>query len=277
VTGLRPTYGRVSRHGAMALSWTLDKLGPLGLTADDCGLVLEAIAGPDPRDPTASRRPFRYDGAGGPARPFRFGVIPGVADQAEPAVRAAFEQSLAVLRTLGTVEEVALPGDLPYDVITRTILYAEASSAFEDLIDSGAIGGLTAPEDRYALYPRDAILARDYLRALRLRARVAREADRVLGRLDALVAPGRAGVASPIDREIRSGFRGTVGDVMGAVGNAAGLPAVAVPNGFDERGLPTSLQFMGRAWEENTILAAARAWQAVTDWHLRRPPGLAAG
>jgi aspartyl-tRNA(Asn)/glutamyl-tRNA(Gln) amidotransferase subunit A len=94
----------------------------------------------------------------------------------------------------------------------------------------------------------------------------------VLCDLDALVAPGRPAVASPLDREFRSAARGNVPDVMGAIGNGAGLPAIAVPNGFDAAGLPTSLQFMGRAWEENTILAAARGWQGLTDFHLTHPP-----
>jgi aspartyl-tRNA(Asn)/glutamyl-tRNA(Gln) amidotransferase subunit A len=270
VCGLRPTYGRVSRHGAMALGWTLDKLGPLGLTADDCGLVLDAIAGSDPHDPTAVERPFRYDpGDGG--RRFRFGVIRGVAESAEEAVQEAFSRSLELLGRIGSVEEITL-ADLPYEAITRTILLAEAASAFEDMIESGAIAGLTAPEDRFTAYARDAILAKDYIRALRLRAFVGREADRVLSGFDALVAPGRPAVASPLDREFRSAARGNVPDVMGAIGNAAGLPAIAVPNGTTAGGLPTSLQFMGRAWAENTILAAAGAWQRVTDYHLHHPP-----
>jgi aspartyl-tRNA(Asn)/glutamyl-tRNA(Gln) amidotransferase subunit A len=271
VAGLRPTYGRVSRHGAMALCWTLDKLGPLGRTADDCGLVLEAIAGPDPADPTAADRSFRYEGDDPTPRPFRFGVLRGVTDGCEEAVRENFVRSLEVLEGFGRVEEVALP-ELPYDDITRTILYAEAASAFEDLIESGGIAALTAPEDRYTAYARDAILAKDYLKALRLRGVMAREVDRVLASLDALVAPGRATVAASLGGEIRSAIRGTARDVMGAVGNGAGLPAVAVPNGFGARGLPTSLQFMGRAWEENRILAAARAYQSRTDWHERHPP-----
>jgi aspartyl-tRNA(Asn)/glutamyl-tRNA(Gln) amidotransferase subunit A len=270
VSGLRPTYGRVSRHGAMALCWTLDKLGPLGLTADDCGLVLEAIAGADPDDPTAAPRPYRYDGGAQPGRRFRFGVVRDVAASAEEAVRTAFESSLSILGRIGTVEEVTL-AELPYEAITRTILMAEASSAFEDMIESGAIAGLTAPEDRFTAYARDAILAKDYIRAQRLRSLVVREADRVLSGLDALVAPGRPAVASPLDREFRSAARGNVTDVMGAIGNAAGLPAIAVPNGLSTAGLPTSLQFMGRAWEENTVLAAGRAWQAITDFHRQHP------
>ncbi|PYM21605.1 MAG: amidase [Candidatus Rokuibacteriota bacterium] len=269
VSGLRPTYGRVSRHGAMALCWTLDKLGPLALTADDCGLVLDAIAGPDPHDPSAAARPFTYDDGDPTRRRFRFGMVRGIADGAEPAVREAFAASLETLAKLGTVEEVTL-ADLPYDAVTRTILSAEAASAFEDLIESGAIAGLTAPEDHYTPYARDAILAKDYIKALRLRAHVMREADRVLSRLDALVAPGRPATAPPLGREFRDLHRPSR-DPMGAIGNAAGLPAIAVPNGFSESGLPTSLQFMGRAWEDNTVLAAARAWQAITDFHLRHP------
>ena len=110
------------------------------------------------------------------------------------------------------------------------------------------------------------------MKALRLRRVMAREADALLSRFDALVAPGRPTVAPPLDRDFRSALGGSAPDVMGAVGNGAGLPAVIVPNGFGDRGLPTSLQLMGRAWEENTILAAARAYQALTDWHHRHPP-----
>ncbi len=270
LSGLRPTYGRVSRHGAMALCWTLDKLGPLGLTADDCGLVLEAIAGPDAEDPTTSDRRWSYDAADRAGRRFRFGVIKGVTAGCEEAVAANFERSLGVLRGIGTVEEVSLP-DMPWEVITRTILNVEAASAFEDLIESGGIAELTAPEDHYGPYARDAILAKDYVKALRLRGVMAREADRACAPFDALVGPGRASVAPALDQEFRSPLRGGPPDAMGAIGNGAGLPAVCVPNGFGDRGLPTSLQFMGRAWEENAILAAARAYQSLTDWHVQHP------
>jgi aspartyl-tRNA(Asn)/glutamyl-tRNA(Gln) amidotransferase subunit A len=270
VTGLRPTLGRVSRHGAMVLSWSLDKIGALGLTADDCGLVLEAIAGPDPLDPSATDRPFRYEAVDAPGRSFRFGVLRAAAEVGDADVRARFEEALEVLRAIGTVEDITLPA-LPYEAITRTILFAESASALDGLVDSGALAELTAPEDRYSLYARDAILAKDYIKALRLRAVVAREINRVLTGLDALVAPGRFTVATRLDEAFRSAFGGTVLDPTGAIGNAAGLPAIAVPNGFGERGLPTSLQFVGRAFCENTILAAARAYQARTDWHRRHP------
>ena len=162
------------------------------------------------------------------------------------------------------------PGHCPND-ITRTILFAEAASAFEDLIESGAIAGLTAPEDRYTAYARDAILAKDYLKALRLRGVMAREADRVLAPLDALVAPGRSTVAAMLGGEVRSAIRGTARDVMGAVGNGAGLPR-SVPNGLVARVLPT----VGSSWcvpGETTILAAAPPYQSVTT-DRRHPPTL---
>jgi aspartyl-tRNA(Asn)/glutamyl-tRNA(Gln) amidotransferase subunit A len=275
IAGLRPSYGRVSRHGAMALCWTLDKLGPLCLTAEDCGLVLEAIAGADPADPSTSDRPWRFDAAQVAGRRFRLGVIKGVTAGCDAAVITNFERSLETLRGIASIEEVELP-DLPWEAVTRTILHVEAASAFEDFIAQGTVAELTAPEDHYSVYARDAILARDYVKALRLRGVMAREADRALARLDALVAPGRATVAPGLHEEFRSALRGSAPDLMGAIGNGAGLPAICVPNGFGDRGLPTSLQFMGRVYEENTVLAAAHAWQSLTDWHWRRPTTLPA-
>jgi aspartyl-tRNA(Asn)/glutamyl-tRNA(Gln) amidotransferase subunit A len=269
ITGLRPTYGRVSRHGAMALCWTLDKLGPMALTADDCGLVLDAIAGVDARDATSIDRPYRYDA--GAARQFRFAVVRGTVDATEPGVRDTVAAALDTLKVLGSVEEITLP-ERPYEPMARIILWAEAASAGEQMIESGAIAGLTAPEDRVTPYARDVILAKDYLRALRLRGVVAREIDGVLRRFDAIVGPSRATAGPRLGAEFRSAIRGSFPDPLGAIGNAAGLPAVGVPCGLTAEGMPVGLQFMGRAWEENTILAAARAWQARTDFHRRRPP-----
>jgi aspartyl-tRNA(Asn)/glutamyl-tRNA(Gln) amidotransferase subunit A len=275
VAGLRPTYGRVSRYGAMALSWTLDKLGPLCLTADDCGLVLEAIAGPDPNDPTTTDRPYTYE-ADPTGKRFKLGVLKGVADDVDGAVRSNFERALEALAQVATIAEVRL-SELPYEEITRIILFAEASSAFEEFIESGKTAELTAPEDHYGPYARTAVLARDYIRALRLRNRMARQIDAVLADFDALVGPTRATTATPLDQEFRGAVRGTAKDIMGAVGNGAGLPAISVPSGFSEHGLPTGIQFMGRAYDENQVLAVARAYQALTDWHRHHPPDLVDG
>ncbi len=272
VAGLRPTYGRVSRHGAMALCWTLDKLGPLCLTADDCGLVLEAVAGADHNDPTTNDQPFKYDDDA-PMDGFRLAVIKGVTDNVEDEVLANFEEALKVLERVATIEEIEFP-DRPYEAVTRTILNAESASAFEDFIESGRASKLTAPEDHYGPYARTAVLARDYLRALRLRGVIAKAVDEAMSPYDVVVAPTRSSVASPIDKEFRRTAPGTVRDIMGAVGNGAGLPSLSVPNGFTDSGLPTGIQFMGRAYEENTILAVARAYQSITKWHQQHPPDL---
>src|SRR5438445_4742942 len=148
IAGLRPTYGRVSRYGAMTLSWSLDKLGPLGLTADDCGLVLEAIAGADPLDPTTTNRPYTYTADPAEKR-WRLGVLKDVTADVDEAVRSNCEQTLQVLAQVASIEEVALP-DLPYEEVTRIILFADVSSAFEEFIESGKAAELTAPEDHYA-------------------------------------------------------------------------------------------------------------------------------
>jgi aspartyl-tRNA(Asn)/glutamyl-tRNA(Gln) amidotransferase subunit A len=232
--------------------------------------VLEAIAGPDPDDPTTAREAFRHDAADASARRFRFGVVTQALAACDDGVRETLLRAVGVLRQLGTVEDVTLP-DLPYEATARVILGAEAASAFEDLVESGRIVELTAPEDRYTPYARDAILAKDYVRALRLRGLVAREVNRVFSTVDLLVAPSRPTVAPRLGQEFRSALRGTANDVAGALGNLAGLPAIGVPSGFDAAGLPTSVQLLGAAFAEETVLAAARGYQALTDWHLEHP------
>ena len=268
VAGLRPTYGRVSRAGAMALSWTMDKLGPLALTADDCGIALEAMAGYDPDDASTIREAFRYD-ADRPSHRFRLGMLRDVAKEAQEPVRANFEAALKALETIADIEEVTLE-DLPYESMSRTIINAESASAFQELIEDGRAAGLTATSSRVGLYSRVFIPAVDYLKALRIRRVAAKSVDRAMSGFDAWVAPARPGVAPPIDREFRGVFS-PGGDVIGGIGNGLGLPGISVPSGFSDQGLPTGIQFMGRAYSENGVLAVARAYQGMTEWHLRHP------
>lgn len=271
VTGLRPTYGRVSRHGAMALSWTLDKIGPLARSADDCGLILAAIAGVDEQDPTTLPTPFVYQPDRDPPAHFRLGVLNEGLEAMQPAVRQNFEAALGVFAELASLEPVKLP-ELPYTEATRIILSAEAAAALADLIRQGTLAGLTAPEDRHGGYAGTLIPAVDYLRAQQIRRHAVRALDVLLARYDAIVCPTTAVVASPLDVRFDE-YAGQVRRLaIGAAGNLAGLPAISLPNGFGERGLPTGLQLVGRAGSEASLLAVARAYQARTDWHLRRPP-----
>jgi aspartyl-tRNA(Asn)/glutamyl-tRNA(Gln) amidotransferase subunit A len=266
VSGLRPTYGRVSRRGAMALSWTLDKIGPLCQTADDCGLVFESIVGSDVGDPSTTKRKYRYELSKGP---FKVAVLKNAVEGAEDAVASNYNAAIKVVEKYATVEEVTFP-DFPYDQITRTILNSEAVSAFEEFLEDGLSHKLTAPEDHYGSYSRFGVLAVDYLRALRLRGKVVKIAETVMKPYDAVLAPTSKRTAAPIDQEFKRNL-GNLQDIMGAIGNGAGLPSVSVPSGFDSQGLPTGIQFMGRSYDENRILSVAVEYQLRTGWHKKHP------
>jgi len=279
VSGLRPTYGRVSRHGAMALCWTLDKLGPLARSAEDCALVLQAIAGADPADPTSADERFAWPPPA--ARRFRLGVLRNATARAQPEVEATFKAAVDVLRSFADVEEdVAFP-DLPWGDAVGIIVDAEGAAAFRALIESGRSRELRARKDRFGGPPAYMTLAVDYLEALRARVRMRAELDALLQRYDAVVVPTRGAVAPPIGYD----FDKPPGPPPPSpppdaprppatipAGNLAGLPAVGVPCGFGRDGLPTSLQLMGRAFSETTLLAIAQRFQQATEWHTRRPP-----
>ncbi|MDQ6908890.1 MAG: amidase [Chloroflexota bacterium] len=272
VSGLRPTYGRVSRRGAMALCWTLDKLGPMCRTADDCGLVLQAIAGHDPEDDTSLTLDYCYEPERMRNAGFRLGVLQVAEGETQPEVGANHRAALDVLRDIATIEEVTLP-DFPYGPVTETILRAEAASAFDDFMASGKLSQLAATETYVAPLAYRYVAAKDYISALRIRRQIVREVDALFARYDAVVCPTTNAVASPITTKFSEYFTTPAGrrPVIGALGNVAGLPAISVPSGFGERGLPTAIQFVGRAGTENAILAVARAYQARTDWHKERP------
>jgi aspartyl-tRNA(Asn)/glutamyl-tRNA(Gln) amidotransferase subunit A len=276
LSGLRPTYGLVSRHGAMALSWTLDKLGPMCRTADDCGLVLAAIAGPDPNDLSTAGRTFAYQRPARPAgatRRFKLGIIKGTTEKAQPEVRQNFEAALSILGKFATITpDVELP-DFPYGPVIGTVVDAEGASAFLDLIDSGGLQQLQNRRDRLGGYSGMMVLAVDYLHAMRLRAQMKPAMEKLLAQYDALVAPTRATVSYPIGVDFDKAYPGVSGGpAVIPAGNAVGAPAITVPNGFGQAGLPTAIQFMGRAFSEATLLTIANAYQRETDWHRRRPP-----
>ena len=270
VTGLRPTYGRVSRHGAMALSWTMDKLGVMSRTADDSGLVLAAIAGADPEDPTCVSRDYAYPSMPPIQPPFRLATIKGAVEHVQGEVRANFEQALNLLARHGTIEEIELP-KLPYSEVAGMIITCEIGAAFEGLITSGTIWEMTAPEDRISTHASMFIPAKDYINALRIRRHIQKAVDAILSRFDALVEPTLPTVATPIDGSFaaaRGRFRGSS---LSGGENASGIPAITVCSGRGERDLPTGIKFVGRAFEENRLIALANLYQQATDWHTMSP------
>ena len=277
VTALRPTYGLVSRYGAMALSWTLDKLGPFAHTAEDCGLILHAISGKDSRDPGSAGKSFYYAPQyARPVKELRVGFAPvDWAEWAEPSARPAFHTALEVIQATGVqMVETKLPAH-PYSAALSTILAAEQGSIFEPLITSGKVNELADPAQIAGLKASLEVAAKDYLKAMRLRRLMQDSVSRLFAEVDLLVAPARNGPASKIDQPLdRSagapapkdpGFRSII-----QAGNLAGLPALVLPCGFAE-GLPVALQLVGAPWSENTLLALGREFQMRTDWHRRRP------
>jgi len=271
ISGLRPTYGRVSRYGAMALSWTLDKLGPLCRTAEDCGLVLNAIAGADENDLTSVQRSFQYPAVHQRHHGFRLAVPVGWDRGTDPEVVSNLNESLETLSEFATIEEIHLP-DMPASQAARIIIAAEGASAFEDLIVHGQVMQLQAPSCRVKPHVYATIPASDYLRATRVRRQVSVVYDRITSQYDAIVGPTTGNVAPLLTSTLDRSSRPTTSAPIGAPGNLAGLPAIAVPNGLEGSGMPTSLQFTGRAWNESRLLSLAKEYQARTNHHENVPP-----
>jgi aspartyl-tRNA(Asn)/glutamyl-tRNA(Gln) amidotransferase subunit A len=269
VTGLRPTYGRVSRHGAMALCWTLDKLGPLARSAQDAAIVLRAIAGADPHDPTAQDQPLRTL-----SRRPRIAVVKHATRGCQNAVAANFRTSLKVLEGFCDVAgEVALP-DLPYGEAVGVIVNAEGAAAFRDLIESGRAHELRSVDDRTGGYVAYATRAVDYLDAQRRRPAMIRALREAFGSYDAVLAPTINTVTYPVgvpfDKAYPDPKLQTAIDLINP-GNLAGIPALAMPNGFGDHGLPTSFQLLGNAWSEATLAQIGARYQRATSFHRSRP------
>ena len=279
VTALRPTYGLVSRHGAMALSWTLDKLGPFARSVEDCGRILQAIAGGDDKDPGSAGTSFYYTPQyARPLKDLKVGYAAvDFADRVEESARAAFQAALGAIRETGvTLVETKLP-QFPYGPILSTILAAEQASIFEPLIASGKVDQLADAAQIAGLKASLEVPAKDYLKAMRLRRLIQEEFSKLFTQVDVLLAPGRPGPATKLDQRLDSGgFQppaGTPQGLQGVIqaGNLAGLPALVLPCGFADN-LPVALQVVGPPFAENLLLAIGREFQAHTDWHKRRPP-----
>jgi aspartyl-tRNA(Asn)/glutamyl-tRNA(Gln) amidotransferase subunit A len=270
ISGLRPTFGRVSRHGAMPLSWTMDKLGPMARAAEDCETVLAAIAGRDPLDEWTADEPASRPLLPAATRRLKAAYVNlDFGKSGEPEVQAAFERSLTELRSGGlSVEQATLP-DLPFEAVAGIVISAEAVCAFEELFRDQRIRQLAdagAPLARAAARP---ITGADYVKAARIRTLCQRAMAEFFGKWDVLLAPGEMMTAFSAEESFENV---AWSDPVGAMGNLCGLPAVAVPCGFGRGGLPAALSIVGGAFEEAKVLAVARLYQHVTGYHRQQPP-----
>ncbi len=255
VTGLRPTFGRVSRHGAMALSWSMDKIGPMCRSAEDCALVFAAMHGADGLDPTARSMPFDWD----PDRPvtqLRVGYLQSAFEPSKRYTNRDFDlETLRALRDDLGIEliPIELP-EFPVDAM-GLVLMAEAAAAFDELTRSGRDDELT--RQTRGSWPNSLRTARlipavEYIQANRARTMYMQLFAEAMGDADVFVTPS---------------FRGGV--LAGT--NLTGHPCVAVPNGFTEAGSPVSISFIGGLYRDAEALLLAHAYQRVTDFHTRRP------
>jgi len=272
ITGLRPTYGRVSRAGGMVGSWTLDKIGPMARSAADCRLILSAMAGPDPDDPSASSEPVRLGRGREDFRRLRGAIVPldfAKTKGAEPEVKAAFDGAVEDLRALGLpLTEAALP-DFPASEVATAVLYGEAISTFENFFRDKTVSQLTDPYAPHQQEVTKGLTAGDYVKAMRMRTVLQEKMLEFFGRYDVIVTPNFMSVAPPIAKDLVETL--PYADPVGAIGNACGLPAVALPSGFGRDRMPAGFQIMGSAFEEALLLDLGEAYQKRTRHHLARP------
>jgi aspartyl-tRNA(Asn)/glutamyl-tRNA(Gln) amidotransferase subunit A len=275
IAGMRPSFGRVSRHGAMAIAYTMDKLGPMARTADDCGLILSVIAGHDPSDHDSlpsSLAAFPYSAA--PARgPMRVGRLTNVWNKMDPGLQEAVDDALKVMERSGAkVSDVQVP-DGPYEEAAELTILMEAASSFQDLIHSGRCAQLDDPLGRINGYASEQFTAAEYLQVQRVRLELQRRIDKLFDDFDVLATAGESSAASPLNAPPDDGTEEPLERrAPDGISSLCGLPAITVPCGFSRDKLPFGIQFIGRALHDQAVITAAHRFQLHTDWHLRRPP-----
>lgn len=267
----------MSRHGAMAIAWTMDKLGPMARTADDCGLVLSVLAGHDPEDfdsLPAQMSDFAYPApAREPAKPMRIGRLTNVWNQQEPGLESAVDAALKVLEKNGaTVTDVEMP-DGPYEEAAELTILMESASAFQELIASGRCADLIDPVGQINGYASQQFSVGDYLQVQRVRTFLQAQVDKLFDRFDVLATAGESSAASALSAPPEEDSSGPIERrAPDGVSSLCGLPALSVPCGFSKDKLPFGVQFIGRALNDHAVIAAARSFQSHSDWHTMHPP-----
>lgn len=254
VTGLRPTYGRVSRYGVMSLSWSMDKIGPLARNAEDCEIVFQAIYGKDDKDPSTNDIPFNQ--FSNSPKELKVAYLKKDLDKDTTITGDNLRASLSVFKEMGVEpDSIELPEDFPYAAFD-IILRSEAGAFFDELVRSGEVdlmveqhGGSRANSLRQARF----IPAVEYLQANRVRRELIEKLYELFKEYDVIIAP------SYRSRQL-------------LITNLTGHPVVSVPNGFDKKGRPTSFTLIGNLYDEGSILALAKAFQKATEFDEKHPP-----
>lgn len=270
VSGLRPTFGRVSRAGAMALAYSMDKIGPMCRSAQDCATVLSVISGHDGQDAGSLPKPQAEFVYRSPAKPLRIGRMVKAWEKPDPEIAASFEQAVEVLRKSGAaISDAELP-EGPWEAAGGITITVEVTAAFGKLIDSGGVAQLSDPLGRIGGYVAQTTRGDDYLRAQQIRRVLQQKMDAVFANFDVLIAPSQPVPAATLDTNLETAL--SFADPVGGIGNICGFPAASVPCGFTKTGLPIGIQFMSQILNDSAVVAAAMLFQSQTDWNKKRPP-----
>lgn len=273
VSGLRPTYGRVSRYGAMSLAPSMDKIGPMARSADDCARIFAAIAGHDVNDRgtlPVDKAAFTYSPSADLGfRPLRLGWLTNAWKSLDPSVAKPLDAASKTLRRVFPAMKTAQLPVGPWEDAAGIIVAVESAGSFRELIRSGRVSELADPLGQIAGYVNEQIPAADYLLALKIRQSLQKQVEVLFNSFDVVVAASQPVPATPLDLNLETGL--TYPDPLGAIGNLCGLPAISVPCGFTDNNLPVGLQFVARAGDDLAVIRAARAYQQHTDWHHRHP------
>jgi len=273
VSGLRPTYGRVSRYGAMALADSMDKIGPIARSADDCARIFAAIAGHDPLDRSTlpvDKAAFTLSPAGDlKPRALRVGWLTNAWKDYDPGVAKAIDAAHKVLQHhFPSVKDATLP-EGPWEDAANVILACEVGSSFSQLIRSGKVSELADPLARIGGYVNLTVSGADYNSALRIREILQKKMVGLFDSFDVLATAALPVPATPLSMDISKGL--SFPDPLGGIGNLCGLPALSVPCGMTAKKLPVGLQFVARAGDDAAVLQAGRTYQQATDWHRKHP------
>jgi aspartyl-tRNA(Asn)/glutamyl-tRNA(Gln) amidotransferase subunit A len=282
VVGFKPTYGRVSRAGVVPQSANLDHVGPLARTVRDAGVIFQAISGADRADPTAINRPpadfvAQIDLG---VRGLRIGVLASQpTERLQDDVRASLSGAYRVLAEAGAeLVDVPLPDLTEVRAACWTIMRAEAAEYHRPHLRSRP--DELHPAVRTLIEGGEFIPATEYVHAQRVRSKVAEDVRAALSGVDALLLPALAMAAYPIGQKTVD-LGGFEEDVLSAMTrytplfNLTGHPALVLPCGFNETGMPISMQVVGKAFDEAMVLRVAHAYETLTEWHRRRPPMVA--
>ena len=279
LVGLRPSWGLVSRYGVMRGVWSMDTVGPISRTVEDAAITLGAIAGHDPKDRYSSTAPVPdyRQALGGDLNGLKIGVITEFmeSDLVEPKVRQTVSDSFAALGELGaTVEEVSVPLSMDAGVASAVLLAVEPALAQQDWIKDQLQD--YGHDVRILLLTGSLLPAQAYYKAQKLRTMLRQQVLDSLEKYDVLVLPTSGKGAQPLEQDPTVTSKETASRLaflFTRIFNLASCPAMSVPCGFDDRGMPVGLQIGARPGAEETIFKVAHAYEQATAWHTMRPPG----